>query len=62
MLQALGTAFELKTVERLPYLYRYLAERLESAALFHRVRALEVDRIALGLLVPIGLRMVARAR
>lgn len=61
MLQALGAAFELKTVERVPYLYRYLADRLDSVALFHRVRALESDRIGLGLLASIGLRMVARA-
>ena len=62
MMQALGTAFEPKTVERVPYLYRYFADRLESVALFQRVRALEVDRVGLGLLVPIGLHMVSRAR
>ena len=62
MLEALGAAFALEAVERVPYLYRYLAERLDSAALFTRVRAMEADRIELGLLVPIGLRMVARGR
>jgi hypothetical protein len=61
MLQALGAAFALKTVERVPYLYRYLADRLDAVALFHRVRALEADRIGLGLAIPIGLRIVALA-
>jgi SAM-dependent methyltransferase len=61
MLHALGAAFELTSVSRLPYLYRYFAERLESKTLFDRVRALEADRIALELVVPIGLRIVARS-
>ena len=62
MLKGLGAAFELTAIERLPYLYRYLAERTDSATLFRRVGAIEADRVALGLLVPIGLRIVARAR
>jgi SAM-dependent methyltransferase len=62
MLEALGAAFAVEAVERVPYLYRYLAERLDSAALFMRIGAIEAERIALGLLVPIGLRVAARGR
>ncbi len=66
MLEALASAFELTPVERGPYLYRYLAERLAPDAhggrLFHKVRALEQARLDLGLLVPVGRRIVARAR
>ena len=46
-----------------PYLHRYLADRLEAgeggARLFLRLRELERLRVAQGLLVPIGLRLVA---
>lgn len=66
MLDALGTAFEVTRVERTPNLYRFFADRLAADAgggrLFQRVRALEEERLALGLLVPLGLRITARAR
>lgn len=66
MVAALEADFEVQSIQRLPYLYRYLAERLppdeQGVRLFQRVHALEEERIALGLLVPIGMRIVARAR
>lgn len=65
MVAALSSAFDLQVHERVPYLYRYLAGRLppdeRGARIFERVRALEVERIALGLLAPIGMRLVLRA-
>jgi SAM-dependent methyltransferase len=66
MVDALSAEFEVQSVERLPYLYRYLAERLapdaHGARLFQRVRVLEEERIALRLLVPIGIRLTIRVR
>ena len=66
MLDGLGAAFEVTEVVRTPYLYRFFAERLpmdtRGAALFRKVRALEEERIRLGLILPVGLRVTARAR
>jgi SAM-dependent methyltransferase len=66
MIDALSAVLDVERVERLPYLYRYLSRRLSpdgaGARLFERVRTMEEQRIALGLLVPIGLRIVGRAR
>ena len=65
MLDALGAAFEVSRIERLPYLHRYFAERLPAdeagGQLYDRLRALEIERIAQGVLVPVGLRVVGRA-
>ncbi len=64
LITALGRAFEVTTQQRVPYLHRYLSDRLENSSrgtrLFLRLRALEELRIGQRLLVPIGLRMVAR--
>lgn len=66
MVDALSAAFEVERLERLPYLYRHLGERLapdeRGARLFQRMRSLEEERIALGLLVPIGMRLTIRVR
>ncbi len=64
MMAALRDAFTLQTRHRLPYLHRYLSDRVadseQGKRLFLEVRELEALRIAQGLLVPIGLRLVAR--
>jgi SAM-dependent methyltransferase len=66
MVDALSAVLDVYRVERVPYLYRYLSRRLPpddtGARIFERVRQMEAQRIALGLLVPIGLRLVGRAR
>lgn len=63
MISALGEAFELREQERCPYLHRYFSDRVDpgdaGTRLFLRARELELLRIAQGLLVPIGLRLVA---
>jgi hypothetical protein len=64
LVSALRSAFNLKVEERGPYLHRYLADRLEPTAagtrLFLRVRATETLRVRQGLLIPVGMRLVAR--
>ena len=64
MVAALDDAFTLQAPQRLPYLHRYFSDRVadsdQGRRLFLEVRALETLRIAQGLLVPIGLRLVAR--
>jgi SAM-dependent methyltransferase len=66
MLAALGAAFDLTHVAKTPYLHRYFADRLaadaDGARLFGTLRELEQQRLALGLLVPVGLRIVAKSR
>ena len=66
MVEALRRAFVLRAAERCPYLHRYFSERVadgeQGTRLFLRVRALERLRVEQGLLVPIGLRLVAVAR
>ncbi len=66
MISALGTAFDLRAPERLPYLHRYLSDRLDpgeaGTRLFLRIRELERLRVSQRLLVPIGLRLVATVR
>src|SRR5690348_14126068 len=63
MIEALEQAFELREPERLPYLHRYLSDRVEpgegGTRLFLQVRDLERRRVDQRLLVPIGLRLVA---
>jgi SAM-dependent methyltransferase len=64
MVSAVGEAFTLQSEHRLPYLHRYLSDRVHDSEqgkrLFLEIRRLETLRIAQGLLVPIGLRLVAR--
>lgn len=60
MLDALGAGLEIERVERVPYLHRYLAQHLAAADVFERIRELETERVDQGVLVPIGLRIVAR--
>ena len=64
MIASLRDSFTLQAPQRLPYLHRYLSDRVADSEpgkrLFLQVRELEVLRIAQGLLVPIGLRLVAR--
>jgi hypothetical protein len=66
MVEALGGAFDTTRIERPSYLHRYFATRLAAddggGRMFARIRALEEERVALGLLVPVGLRIVARSR
>jgi len=66
MMDALGTAFGLSRVERLPYLHRYFSDRVadseRGAKLFAQLRALETERVEQGVLVAVGLRIVARER
>jgi len=66
MIAALERAFELRERERGPYLHRYFSDRVDpgdaGTRLFLRARELELLRIAQGLLVPIGLRLVAAVR
>jgi SAM-dependent methyltransferase len=66
MISALGTAFDLRAPERLPYLHRYFSDRLDpgeaGTRLFLRIRELEWLRLRQRLLVPIGLRLVATVR
>jgi SAM-dependent methyltransferase len=65
MLTALKSGFTVLGHERLPYLHRYFSDRVadseEGRRLFLLIRELEALRIAQGLLVPIGLRFVARS-
>jgi len=66
MVAALRGSFELAVEERRTYLHRYLSDRLVDSELgtrvFLRLRALERLRVQQGLLAPIGLRLVLRAR
>jgi len=66
MISALQGAFELRAPERCPYLHRYFSDRVDpgeaGTRLFLRARELELLRITQGLLVPIGLRLVAAVR
>jgi SAM-dependent methyltransferase len=66
MLEAIGARFEIERVERVPYFYRHIADRLEQTprggAVCARMQELEALRIAQGLLRPVGLRAVARRR
>jgi len=65
MLTAVKGAFTLVAQHRVPYLHRYFSDRVadseEGRRLFLRIRELETLRIAQQLLVPIGLRWVARS-
>ena len=65
MVGALRSAFALLGHQRLPYLHRYFSDRVahseEGRRLFLVTRELEVLRISQGLVVPIGLRLLARA-
>jgi SAM-dependent methyltransferase len=65
MLDALGAVFELSRIQRLPYLYRYFSERLPEdeagGQLYDRLHALETERVAQGVLVPVGLRVVGHS-
>ena len=64
MRQGIAASFELLSAETGPYLYRYIADGVESlgpsAALAAHVADLERRRIADGTLRPVGLRLVAR--
>jgi len=64
MVAALRSTFTVLGNERLPYLHRYFSDRVadteEGRRLFLLTRELEQLRIAQGLVVPIGLRIVAR--
>jgi hypothetical protein len=66
MISALRAAFDLRAPERLPYLHRYFSDRVEPSdagtRVFLRIRELERLRSGQGLLVPIGLRLVATVR
>jgi len=63
LISAVSAAFELRTRDRGPYLHRYFSDRVvdsdEGTRLFLRVRELEKLRMRQGLLVPVGLRLVA---
>ncbi len=65
LIAALSAAFELRTQDRGPYLHRYFSERVAATdagtRLFLRLRELEGLRVRQGLLVPLGLRLVAAA-
>jgi SAM-dependent methyltransferase len=66
MLETLGQRFDVKSTDRVPYLYRYLIDRLEPSERGYRaareVFDLETRRIADHTLSAIGLRAVAHAR
>jgi SAM-dependent methyltransferase len=66
MIAELEKAFDLRPPERGPYLHRYFSDRVDpgeaGTQLFLRAREQELLRIAQGLLVPIGLRLVATVR
>ena len=63
LIAALDAAFELRIQDRGPYLHRYFSERVDpgdtGTRLFLQIRELERLRLSQGLLVPIGLRLVA---
>lgn len=63
LIAALRTAFELRAPDRGPYLHRYFSDRVDDSDagthLFLRLRDLERLRVRQGLLVPVGLRLVA---
>ena len=65
LISALGSAFEVRLRDRGPYLHRYFADRVEDSGagtrLFVLLRQLERLRVRQGLLVPVGLRLVAAA-
>jgi len=64
MLMALGTRFELDRVETVPYLFRYVSERIEPSdrgtRVSHWVFELESLRIVEATLRAVGLRVVGR--
>jgi 2-polyprenyl-3-methyl-5-hydroxy-6-metoxy-1,4-benzoquinol methylase len=66
MLEALSQTFDVKSTERVPYLYRYLIDRLEPSDRGYRaareVFDLELRRTADHTLSAIGLRAIARRR
>ena len=66
MIDELEKAFELRPPERGAYLHRYFSDRVDpgdaGTRLFLRAREQEILRIGQGLLVPIGLRLVATVR
>jgi SAM-dependent methyltransferase len=66
MLAAIGAWLEIDSVERVPYLSRHLAERMQpnarTAALVQRLFELESSGIAEGRIEAVGLRVVARKR
>lgn len=66
MLVALGTRFEIQGTHSAPYLYRYVAERIEPSSRGLRIAnwAFEVEsmRVAERTLKAVGLRVVARRR
>ncbi|MGQ0508779.1 MAG: class I SAM-dependent methyltransferase [Myxococcaceae bacterium] len=63
MLDALSKRFSISRVERLPYLHRYLSDRLpgdeRGAGLFRVLREQERLRVEQKILAPIGLRIIA---
>jgi len=65
LITALSAAFDLRSQDRGPYLHRYFSERVAASdagtRLFLRLRELEGLRVRQGLLVPVGLRLVAAA-
>lgn len=66
MLAAIGAWLEIASVERVPYLYRHLAERMQpsarTATLVRRLFELESAGIAEGRIEAVGLRVVAHKR
>ncbi|MGX7671596.1 class I SAM-dependent methyltransferase [Plantactinospora sp. DSM 117369] len=62
----IATLFDIQQTVRVPYLHRYLADRLDDdadgLALFTTLRQIERLRVADGGLAPVGLRLLARAR
>lgn len=63
LISALDAVFQLRIQDRGPYLHRYFSDRVDpgdaGTRLFLQVRELERLRLSQGLLVPIGLRLVA---
>ncbi|MFC6016222.1 class I SAM-dependent methyltransferase [Plantactinospora solaniradicis] len=63
---AVAGAFDIRTTTRVPYLYRYLADRLNDDGLgvpvFTALKDIERLRIADGGLAAVGLRLLARPR
>ena len=61
---AIGTRFDLVSQERVPYLYRYICDRIEvsdrGARVARWVHDLESLRVSEGSLRPAGLRLVAK--
>jgi SAM-dependent methyltransferase len=66
MLAAISADFAIDSIERVPYLYRHLAERMHpsarAAALVRRLFELETAGIAEGRVEAVGLRVIARRK